>query len=219
MVHVAVHLAHAQPAKWDGLADGPWSILADPTYWPRLLHFVFAGLAFAALVTAWWAVRRASEGVDTEVNGSIARWAWQWALWATVLQVVDGLLLLMLLPQPVLRGLMTGRVTTLGPLALAVLVGIGLLMMLARVSNPVEKTALVTGALGAMALAVAVMSVTRHQVRVLYLEPSTAQFSFQVAPQWGNFILFALLLVSGLAILAFTVRRVLTSSTGGADAA
>jgi hypothetical protein len=219
MIHVAVNLVHAQPEKWGPLADGVWSVLSDPTYWPRLLHFVFAGLGFAALVAAWWAVRRAAEGVEPEVNASIARWAWRWALWTTVLQVVDGFLLLMLLPRPVLRGIMTGGVATLGPLTLSILAGIGLLMMLARVSNPIDKPGLVNGTLGAMMLTIAVMSITRHQVRVLYLEPSTAQFSFQIVPQWGNFLLFVVLLLAGLVTVAYMVRRVLTSPASGADAA
>jgi hypothetical protein len=219
MIHVAVNLVHAQPEKWGSLADGSWSVLADPTYWPRLLHFILAGLGFAALVTAWWAVRRASEGIDVEDNTAIARWAWRWALWTTVLQVVDGFLLLLVLPQPVLRGIMTGGVATLGPLTLAILLGIGLLMMLARVANPVETPGLVAGTLAAMTLTIAIMSITRHQVRALYLEPSTAQFSFQIAPQWGNFVLFAVLLVAGLATVAYMVRRVVTSPASGADAA
>ena len=219
MIHVAVNLVHAQPEKWGSLADSSWSVLADPTYWPRLLHFVLAGLGFAALVTAWWAVRRATEGIDVEDNTAIASWAWRWALWTTVLQVVDGFVLLVVLPQPVLRGIMTGGVATLGPLTLAILLGIGLLMMLARVSNPVEKPGLVVGTLGAMTLTIAIMSITRHQVRALYLEPSTAQFSFQIVPQWGNFVLFVVLLVAGLATVAYMVQRVLTSPASGADAA
>jgi len=219
MIHVAVHLVHAQPEKWGNLADGAWSVFADPTYWPRLLHFILAGLGFAALVTAWWAVRRAAEGVDSEDNTAIARWAWRWALWTTVLQVVDGFLLLMVLPQPVLRGIMTGGVVTLAPLTLAILLGIGLLMMLARVTNPVEKPGLIAGTLGAMILTIAIMSITRHQVRALYLEPSTAQFSFEIVPQWGNFALFVVLLVAGLATVGYMLRRVLTSPASGADAA
>ena len=219
MIHVAVNLVHAQPAKWGSLADGSWSVLSDPTYWPRLLHFVLAGLGFAALVTAWWAVRRASEGIDPETNTEIARWAWRWALWTTVLQVVDGFLLLLLLPGQVLRGVMAGGIGTLGPLTLAILLGIGLLMMLAKVSNPVENRGLVGGTLAAMTLTIAVMTVTRHQVRALYLEPSTAQFSFEVVPQWGNFALFAVLLVAGLVTVGSMLRRVLTSPASGADAA
>jgi hypothetical protein len=63
------------------------------------------------------------------------------------------------------------------------------------------------------------MSITRHQVRALYLEPSTAQFSFQIVPQWGNFALFAVLLIAGLVTVGSMLRRVLTSPASGASAA
>jgi len=219
MIHVAVHLVHAQPEKWGALADGAWCVVADPTYWPRLLHFVLAGIGFSALVTAWWAVRRVGEGVEVATNTDIARWAWRWALWTTVFQVVDGFVLLAVLPGPVLRAVMSGGVVTLGPLTLGILAGIGLLMMLSRVTNPTDKPGLVTGTLAAMTLTVAVMSITRHQVRTLYLAPSTSGSEFLVVPQWGNFLVFVLLLVAGLATVAFMVRRVLTSPASETDAA
>ena len=219
MIHFAVNLVHAQPEIWGSLADGSWSVLTDPTYWPRLLHFILAGIGFSALVAAWWAVRRAGEGTDIDTNTAIARWAWRRALWTTVLQVVDGFLLLMVLPRPVLRGIMTGGVATLSPLTLGILLGIGLLMMLSRVANPVDKPGLVTATLAAMTLVIAIMSITRHQVRALYLEPATAQFQVQIVPQWGNFVVFAVLLAAGLTTIAYMVYRVLTSPASGADAA
>jgi hypothetical protein len=125
----------------------------------------------------------------------------------------------MVLPRPVLRGIMSGGAATLGPLTVAILVGIGLLMMLARVSNPVEKPGLVTGTLSARTLTITVMTITRHQIRALFLEPSTAQFSFQIVPQWGNFVLFAVALIAGLVTVGYMLRRVLTSPASGADAA
>lgn len=219
MIHVAVNLVHSQPERWGSLADGGWTVLADPTFWPRFLHFIFAGLGFAALVTAWWAVRRAAEGIDTERNTEIARWTWRWALWTTVLQVVDGFVLLIVLPENVLRGLMKGGPSTLIPLTAAILLGIGLLMMLARVSNPVDKPGLVAGTLAAMTMTIAIMTITRHQVRALYLDQWTSQFSFEVIPQWGNFVLFAVLLIAGLVTVGYMLRRVLSSPAEGADAA
>ncbi len=219
MIHVAVNLVHSQPEKWAAVRDGAWCVLADPTYWPRLLHFVFAGIGFSALVAAWWAVRRVRDGADVAINTEIARWVWKWALWATLLQVVEGFVLLLLLPQTVLRGIMTGGPATLAPLAMAILLGVGLLMMLSRAANPVDSPALVVGTLGAMTLTIAVMTITRHEVRALYLAPFTADTNFQVVPQWGNFVVFGLLLVAGLATVAFMVRRVLTSPASGADAA
>ena len=73
--------------------------------------------------------------------------------------------------------------------------------------------------IAALTLTVAVMTVTRHQVRVLYLEPATSQFQVTVVPQWGNFILFAVLLVLGLATIFWMMRRVLTSPAEGDEAA
>jgi hypothetical protein len=125
----------------------------------------------------------------------------------------------MVVPRPVLRGMMNGGLTTLGPLTIAIVIGIGLLMMLARASNPVDNPGLVTGTLSAMTLAIAVMSVTRHQVRALYLMTWTAGSEFLVVPQWANFAIFVLLLLAGLATVAFMVRRVLASPASGDSAA
>jgi hypothetical protein len=219
MIHVAVHLIHVQPDKWPSFDANALAVLGDPTYWPRLLHFVLAAITFAALVAAWWAVRRARAGDDVEVNTSIAKSAWRWALWATVLQIVDGFILLVVLPKEVLLGVMRGGIATLGPLTLSILLGIGLLVMLAKASNPVDNPGLVSGVLAALTLTIAVMSITRHQVRVLYLEPLTSQFQATIVPQWGNFSLFALLLVVCLATVFYMVRRVLTSPAEGEEAA
>jgi len=219
MVHVSVSLLHAQPGRWADFATGAACVLADPTFVPRLLHFVFAGIAFSALVACWWAVRQAGAGTDAQLNTAVAKYAWKWALWATVLQVVDGFVLLLLLPRPVLIGFMQGGAATMVPLTLAILVGIGLLVMLAKVSNPVESAGTVTGTLGAMVLAIAVMSITRHQVRVLYLEPATSLFKAQVVPQWTNFLLWVVLLVIGLTTVAYMVKRVLSEPATGDDAA
>jgi len=219
MVHVAVNLIHSQPEKWAAIADNPWSILGDAAYFPRLLHFVLAALGFTALVAAWWATRQAGAGKEIETNTAIARYAWKWALWTTVLQIVDGFVLLFVLPRHVLLGIMQGGVATLAPLTLSILLAIGLLMMLSRVGNPVEKPAMVKGTLYSMLATIAIMAITRHQVRELYLAPVSADYQIATAPQWGNFILFALLLVAGLATVAYMVKRVLATRTTGPDAA
>ncbi len=219
MIHVAVHLIHVQPDRWAQYDSSPLSVLADPTYWPRLLHFVLAGIAFAALVITWWASRQAANGIDVELNSQIARSGWRWALWTTAAQVMDGVVLLVLLPRDVLLGIMTGGAATLIPLTLSILLAVGLLMMLARSLNPVEHRGLVTGTLAAMVLTIAIMTITRHQVRVLYLAPATDPYRLQVVPQWGNFMLFVVLLLAGLATVAYMVKRVLSEPATGDEAA
>ena len=114
---------------------------------------------------------------------------------------------------------MRGGVATLAPLAAAIVLGLGLLMMLSRVSEPVAKPGLVGGTLGTMFLTIAIMSITRHQVRALYLEPVTSRFELTSAPQWGNFVLFAVLLVAGLGVVGYMVRQVLRNPAKGAEAA
>ncbi|MCG6963289.1 MAG: hypothetical protein LJE95_08495 [Acidobacteria bacterium] len=218
-VHVAVNLIHAQPGKWAAIETSPWSILGDPAYFPRLLHFVLAGFAFSGVVMAWWAVRRAAAGHEVELNGKLARSAWRWALWATVAQIVDGVVLLLVLPRHVLLGLMRGGAATMVPLTLAILLAIGLLMMLSRVTDPVRQRGTVTGTLAALALTIAVMAITRDQVRDLYLAAARAKFELMTAPQWGTFALFAVLLVAGLATVAYLVKRVLSSPATGSEAA
>ena len=219
MIHVAVNLIHSQPDQWAVLADSPGAILGDATYWPRLLHFVLTGLAFSGVVVAWWAARQAGKGVDVELNTQIARYGWRWALWTTVLQIADGFLLLMVLPRPVLIGFMRGGMGTMLPLTLGLLLALGILVMLAKVSNPVEKFSTVNGTLIGMVATIAVMSITRHQIRAIYLEPATSQFRLETAPQWGNFALFAVLLVAGLYTVYYMVKEVFESRAVGKDAA
>lgn len=219
MLHVAVHLVHVQPARWLSFAERPWSVLAAPSYWPRLLHFTFAGVAFSALLVAWWAARRAALGEQVAVNGAIARSGWRWALWATAAQVVDGVVLLAVLPRDVLLGLTRGGAAMLLPLGVSVLLAVALLMILARGIDPVETRPLVSAALGAMALVVAAMSLTRHQVRVVYLDSFTAGEEWLVAPQWGNFLLFVVLLVVALATVGYMVRLVIREKATGEQAA
>lgn len=219
-IHVAVHLTHVQPERWPTVAESPFAILGDPTFVPRLLHFVLAGVAFSGLVIAWWAGRRAARGGDgAATERAIAATGWRWALWSTVAQVADGFVLLLVLPRDVLVGLMRGGVASLAPLTLAILLGIALLVLLARTTEPADRRGLVAGALGVVTVAIVLMAITRHQIRVLYLEPTTASWTWEVAPQWGNFALFAVLLIAALGTIAYMVRKVLRSPASGDGAA
>lgn len=219
-IHVAVHLVHIQPQLWASFAATPWRVLLDPTFVPRYLHYLLAGLGFSGAVMTWWAVRQAGRGVESQLNARIARYGWSWVLWTTVLQAVDGFLLLFLLPETVLGAFMRGGAATMVPLTLSIVGAVGLLMMVSRVREPVESPGVVQGVLAAMVAVIAVMSLTRHQVRILYLEPATSvQPAAEVAAQWLNFGLFVVLLVASLGTVAFMVRRVLTSPASGAEAA
>jgi len=218
-IHVAVNLVHSQPGTWQNMAGSSWAFLADPTYVPRLLHFVFAGIAFSALVMVWWSVRQVGRGADIEANRAMAAFAWKWALWSTAAQVVDGFVFLMLIPSDILVPFMRGGAATMGPLTLGIILAVGILFMLARVKDPCERPALVNGTLATMVGAILVMIVTRHQVRGLSLAEVADLGQYTVRPQWGNFALFAVILFAGLATVYWMVRKVLNEPATGADAA
>jgi hypothetical protein len=114
---------------------------------------------------------------------------------------------------------MRGGAATMVPLTLAILLGLGLIVMLARVTEPVERRGTVNGTLYAMLATIVIMSVTRHQLRGIYLDSFGSSEALATAPQWGNFALFALLLVAGLATVAYMVRLVLTSPASADDSA
>jgi hypothetical protein len=219
VVHVVVHLVHVQPGSWVAFEANPWAVLGDPTFVPRLLHYVLGAIGFSALLITWWAVRKANEGEDVELNTGVAKYAWKWVLWTTVLTVVDGFILLIVLPQPVLSGFMKGGPATMIPLTLGIILAVGLLMMISRASNPVQHAGLVSGVFGTMVATIAIMSVTRHQLRLVYLGEFADTGAFTLAPQWLNFGLFVVILVLGLGVVAFMVKRVLSEPATGEEAA
>jgi len=217
-VQVMVNLLHAQPGRWADARANPWVILGDPTYLPRLAHFVFAAVGFSALVVCWWAVRRARKG-GGELEEAMARSTWKWVLWTTLLELVDGFLLLLVLPEEVLGRLMKGGAGVHLPLTLGILLGLALLVLLARTADPVDRPGMVNTAMLLMLGSMAAMAVTRHQLRGQYLAEYTSRYHIAEAPQWGIFLLFAVVLVAGLATVAWMVRRVLASPATGEDAA
>jgi hypothetical protein len=215
-IQVAVNLIHSHPGTWAGIADNPWSILAAPAYLPRLLHFVLAGLVLSALLSSWWARRRSEAGDQTELNQQIALYGWSWAKWATVALALVGLARGLVLPGEVLRGV-AGSATLI-----PAVIGVGLIVLLIVVlfrKAAAQSPALTTTALSAMIGIMAMMAIVRHQVRVNNLASAHKGFELVVAPQWGTFVLFAVLLVAGLAVVAYMVKRVLASPATGDEAA
>lgn len=218
-VHVAVNLIHSQPEIWARVSGSPWRVIADPTFGARLTHFVLGAVGMAAVVVAWWAVRQSRRGTDPGTDASVARYSWRWLVAVTALQLVDGMLLVLLLPGRVLDGLVDAGVRGLWPPALGLLLALALLLLLVGVRDPVERPRSATGVLALAAVTTAVMTLVRHQVRDLSLAPLAGRTVPAVDPQWGNFALFGVCLVLALATVAWMVRRVVLDRATGEEAA
>ncbi len=210
-IHVAAHLIHVQPRHWAVYAQNPWRVLADPSFLPRYLHFVLAALAFAGALLARSQCRRGSRG-----DGSAAAAGVRVALWATAANLAVGLWLLVSLPADVLGAFMRGGSWRMIPLLLGVLAGVGLLVVAARIRDPLAESRAVRRVLELVVGAMLVMVLTRHQVRALYLEQAGIETRMPVVPQWGAIGLFLVVLVAGVALTAWVLLRTAREHASGA---
>ncbi len=161
----------------------------------RLLHFlvgaaVVAGLGLALLARAWRA----------EVP-ELAPWARtygvKWFLAGTGVEFLVGVWFLWGLPPEIRAMFLGGDRQATALLIIAVALAI-LAMVAAKRSLPAACVAI----LGTLSL----MAVIRHLVRVAYLRPYFDPRTLPVQGQWIVFVLFALLLVAGLATVAWMLR-------------
>jgi len=172
----------------------------------RLAHFLVAamavsGLGVALLSRAWR--REAPE---------LAEWARgygvKWFMAGTGVEILVGLWFLFSLPQEI-RGMFLGS----DKLSTAILVVAIVLALLALVAAPKSPAASSVAIVGTISL----MAVIRHLVRVTYLHPYFDPRTLPVQGQWPVFVLFAVLLVGGLATVGWMVyvffRPVATRAT------
>ncbi|MGE5235301.1 MAG: hypothetical protein ACM3O7_02990 [Acidobacteriota bacterium] len=207
-IQVAINLLHMQPGRWTVIAEQPWSALADPSFVPRFLHFVLAAVAMAGALLAFIAVRRAAKGGDTDDSRAMARFGIRAALVATLLQLADGFWLLFALPEDVLKSFMRGGAATMVPLTLAILLGLGLLVVLAQITDPLAQPTKVRRVAELIVGAVILMVVTRHQLRGFYLASARAGEQVSVVPQWGPLALFLVVFVMCVALTVYALVRV-----------
>jgi len=207
VIQVTVNLLHMQPGRWTYVATSAWAALADPTFVPRFLHYVLAAVAMAGALAAFVAVRRAGRGGDAESDRAMASFGIRAALIATVLQLADGFWLLLALPEGVLRSLMRGGALTMVPLTLGILGGLGLLVVLAQIADPLAQAAKVRRVAELIVATVVLMVITRHQVRGFYLEAHRAGEQVVVATQWGVLALFLVVFVVCVGLSVYAVLR------------
>ncbi len=197
-IQTSVHLISVQPSLWSVFLARPSLVLWDPTFLPRVLHFVVAGVTMAAILPAAWPRPLGDAAPEA------ARFGLFVALVLTGAQFVVGLWLLGVLPRGVLTGLMTGGIAKMAPLGLGILTGLALLGLLVRAVATPGNVRLARVVLGHFVAAAIFMVVTRHQIRDLYLAAARADERVAVAPQWGVLALFfvAFVLCAGLSVWA-----------------
>jgi hypothetical protein len=206
-IQVAVNLLHMQPGRWPHVADRTLVAFTDPAFLPRLLHFLLAAMTTSGALLAWLASRRAERGGDRDACDGMARFGVRVALITTVMQILAGFWLLLVLPRAVLRAFMRGSMATLAPLTLGIVASLLLLVVLAQLKDPLAQGVKTRRALEIIVATTALMVVTRHQLRELYLGVGGPLQRPEVAPQWGPFALFLAAFLGCLALTFWGVIR------------
>lgn len=217
-IQVAINVLHLQPGRWESVAQQTWAALLDPTFVPRTLHFVFAAIAMAGAVLAFVATRRATTE-DREACLGMARFGLRAALVASALEFVDGFWLLLALPRDVLIAFMRGGAATMIPLTAGILLGVLLLVVLSRITDPLTQTKDVRRVAEVLVATVVFMVLTRHQLRGIYLAPWRADEQVTVASQWGPLALFLVAFVLCVGLTVYAIVRAIKDRPGPGEAA
>lgn len=218
-IQVAINVLHLQPGRWESVAQQAWAALLDPTFAPRFLHFVLAAAAMAGVVLAFAATRRAATTTDREASLGMARFGLRAAFVATALNLAGGFWLLLALPREVLRAFMRGGAATLVPLTVGILLGVFLLVVLSRITDPLAQAKEVRRVAEVIVGTVAFMVLTRHQLRDIYLAPWRADEHATVATQWGPLALFLVVFVLCVGLTIYAIARAIKDRPGPGEAA
>lgn len=171
--------------------------LKDPTVWPRYLHFMVAAMAVGGLFTALTGRRLGRR--NPPLGAYAERIGLRLFSRMTLLQFGIGILFLWQLPQPVRWFILGGSLT--GGLLLVVASGIAL-AMLACAAQRLPRLCTVL-----LVMQVFVMSGLREVVRHASLAGQLLPGNMPVLWQNGALLLFATVLLAGVAVLVWLTRQ------------
>jgi cellobiose-specific phosphotransferase system component IIC len=173
----------------------------------------------AGAVLAFVATRRAATSTDREASLGMARFGLRAAFVTTALNLAGGFWLLLALPREVLRAFMRGGAATLIPLTVGILLGVFLLVVLSRITDPLTQPKEVRRVAEALVGAVVFMVLTRHQLRGIYLAPWRTDEQLTVATQWGPLALFLVVFVLCIGLTIYAIVRAVKDRPGPGEAA
>ena len=201
-----------QPEKFAPMyqqhAHGLMLNLSDPLLYPRYLHFFVGAVAVSSLMVMIIGLTKRRQ--DADFSQWVVRVGGLTFIVATLLQTVIGIWQLLALKREVMM-LFMGRdvgATAIFLIAVALaVVGLVLILLAARGKAPVALT--IAGAAATVGTIV-LMAIMRGIVRTAYLGQNFVVDNQPVSANWPVVVLFALLLVGGLAVVIWMVTAVMT---------
>lgn len=194
------------PERWTVYFDAPGGTflnITEPTLFPRWLHFVFASAAVGGLALAivWQRRLSGSKAADPDFRQRAqenVQTGLRWFIRGTVAQMAAGVWLLIALPGDIMQMFLGGSAAHTGHLLLGI-AGACLSLYFALRGR-------VGATVGGAVFTVAVMSLTRGQLRAAYLAPYFRVEEMPVTPQYGPMALFGVSLLLGGALVVWMLN-------------
>ncbi len=188
-----------KPSTWTVYFSNPhgtfWNT-AEPTLWPRYLHFVLGSLAVGGLGLALLGAWRNRRG-NPQGRGLI-RLGVSWFIWASLAQMADGLWFLLSLPREIMLLFLGGSAAHTSLLWLGAALGVVALVLASK--------GRVGPAVGATLATLVLMVITRDLLREAYLRPYFSPESLPVTGQASPALAFLVALVIGSALIFWLLR-------------
>ena len=187
------------PDKWLDIYLKKSSAFSITTVFPRLLHFIFAAIAFSGIFLMAYPKFRKS--LKENVKKEMYEFGKKAFVYSTMIQIPVGILFLFTL-KPVSMGLILGG-SKIGLICWI----IGMLAAFYGVSRVFSRKETVTGLSMLILISMICMVIVRRVAEYGYWSKYFDYSSLKVAPQWDVFILFALLFIALLVVLFYTLKR------------
>jgi len=175
----------------------------DPTFVPRLAHTLLSALAVTGLAIALTGltVRR----TDPARGGWMIRHGARWFTGSTVCNLAVGVAWLGMLPVGTVYALLGGQLVPTLVLAGGSVAGLAALFLMLGTAFGDARPARIPLAAGCLALAIALMTLTRDFVRHAALSAAGFIPVTWSAPQWGPIAIFFVLLAGSVGLVAWMV--------------
>ncbi|HRK21456.1 MAG TPA: hypothetical protein PLX06_06590 [Fimbriimonadaceae bacterium] len=200
------------PSKWGPMyAQSDTGLrleVASNGLWARYLHSIVAGFAISGLGLGWLA--RRYERDDAEWSREATVYGGKWFVNATLVNLVVGMWFLFSIPREIRMNFLGESMVDTGILWLGVLIALGAMHF-------AMKARVVPATLMAVAT-VALMAVSRHRLRAMFLDPDLDPTALKVSPQWDVFAVFVVLLLAGLVVVGWMLHKLAKGSENAASA-
>ena len=177
----------------------------DPTIIPRYLHFLLASIAIGGLMITLIGYFRWNQNAD-DAHPFIT-FGGKWFMYATALQIVDGVWFLLALPSPHRKLLMGGNMIATFTLLLGLILAPVLIVLMNKTikkDTPLPGLRLIYGlTLGLVVF----MALTRSIIRNSYLKGVFNPRAFSSEPQWGVLLIFFVTFLAGLILWGLMIKK------------